>query len=92
MNATERNIREAVGDRVFGATFEKADGTIREGTFRLNVTKDQTGKGLSYSPSSRGNLIVWDMSAEGYRTIKLERLHSIRSQGFTYDFTTGGEG
>lgn len=73
-------LRELLGGKIFGATFEKADGTIRSGAFRLGVDRTK-GVGRNYDADARGNLIVWDMHAEGYRTIALERLISLRVQG-----------
>lgn len=85
-NPVIANMRALLGDEIFGATFVKADGSIRTGTFRLGVQKDQTGAGLAYRPNERGNLIVWDMAKGGYRTIKLARLLSIRAHGQTVEF------
>jgi hypothetical protein len=76
-----RLLREIVGNRIFGATFRRADGSLRSGTFRLGVRKGLSGAGLSYDPGKRGNVIVWDMRLGGYRTIKLNRLVSLRCRG-----------
>jgi hypothetical protein len=82
-------LRSAVGSRIFGATFTKANGKVRTGTFRLGVKKNLTGTGLAYRPSERGNLIVWDMSLGQYRTIKMSRLSEVRVYGQSFDFTEG---
>tara|TARA_R100000734_G_C3217770_1_gene30478 strand:+ start:329 stop:502 length:174 start_codon:yes stop_codon:yes gene_type:complete len=50
-------------------------------TCRLGVHKYATGGGLKYNPRERGNVIVWDTSVKGYRTIKLDRLISLRFGG-----------
>lgn len=67
---------------IFGATFTKADGTTRTGSFRVRPPVED-GPGMAYSPSARGNLIVWDMNRGGYRSIKLERLQSVKIGGRT---------
>jgi predicted DNA-binding transcriptional regulator YafY len=36
---------------------------------------------MAYDPESRGNLVVYDMAKQGYRTIKLDRLQSVRVRG-----------
>lgn len=78
-----RMVRRAVGGRIFGATFRKADGTIRTGAFRLGVRRNLTGAGLAYDAEARGNLIVWDMNRHGYRTIPLRRVIRLRIDGRT---------
>lgn len=76
-----RTIRGMLGDaRIFGATFIKANGEERTGSFRLGVDKRKGGS-LNYDPESRGNLIVWDMNARGYRTIPLDRVKVLRVRG-----------
>lgn len=84
-----QQVREIVGDDIFGATFTKADGSTRTGSFRLGAAVGLTGQGLAYDPEARGNLIVFDMNRKGYRTIKMERLISIRAHGETFEF--GGD-
>lgn len=72
--------------KIFSATFTKADGTERTGAFRVGVQKDLKGKGLQYDRRKAHNIVVWDMNASGYRTIKTDRLKSIRIEGKTYNF------
>lgn len=78
-----REIRRLLGSRIFGATFEKSDGSIRTGSFRLGVRKEVDGAGISYDPASVGNLIVFDMRLGAYRTIRLESVRSLRVRGRT---------
>jgi hypothetical protein len=70
-----------VGSRIFGATFRRADGCMRVGTFRIGVRRPRKGNGLGYDPGVKGNVIVYDMRKREYRTIKLNRLVSIRICG-----------
>lgn len=83
------DLRGWLGSTVFGATFVKKNGDIRDGRYRLGVGKEQTGEGLGYDSNEAGNLIVWDMEAEGYRTIALNRLRQLRAHGETIDFNEG---
>jgi hypothetical protein len=76
-----QSVLQATKGRFFGVTFIKADGTLRKMTCRLGVHKHATGRGLKYNPAERGNVIVWDTSVKGYRTIKLDRLVSLRFGG-----------
>lgn len=72
--------------KIFSATFTKADGTERKMVCRTGVQKDLKGKGLQYDRRKAHNIVVWDMNAEGYRTIKTDRLKSIKIEGKTYNF------
>ena len=72
--------------KIFSANFTKADGSQRTMSCRVGVQKDLKGKGLQYDRRKARNLIVWDMNANGYRTIKTDRLNWIRIEGDTYTF------
>ncbi len=72
--------------KVFYVRFTKQNGDEREMQARLGVSKFVTGKGLSYDPENRGNMIVCDMAQtkdvtdkrRPYRTIKLESVLEFR--------------
>ncbi|MAO21140.1 MAG: hypothetical protein CMJ25_10355 [Phycisphaerae bacterium] len=72
--------------KLFSASFTKANGEERTMVCRVGVQKDLKGKGLSYDPRKARNLIVWDMNANGYRTIKTDRLNWIQVEGSKYNF------
>jgi len=72
--------------KLFSANFNKANGEERTMVCRVGVQKDLKGKGLSYDPRKAHNLIVWDMNANGYRTIKTDRLNWIQIEGNKYSF------
>ena len=76
-----QSVVQATKGRFFGVTFVKADGSLRNMTCRTGVSKHTTGRGLKYNPTERGNVIVWDTSVKSYRTIKLDRLISLRFSG-----------
>jgi len=76
-----QSVLESTKGKFFGVTFIKADGSSRNMTCRLGVHKHVSGGGLKYNPRERGNVIVWDTSIKGYRTIKLDRLVSLRFSG-----------
>ena len=80
------DLRSLLGNQIFGATFEKRDGTMRTGAFRLKVSKDITGTGSSYDRFARGNMTVWDMEKGAYRTIRIEALQELRCHGTTINF------
>jgi hypothetical protein len=74
-------IIESTKGKFFGVTFRKANGSIRFMNCRTGVHKHTSGEGLKYNPKKRGNVIVWDTQVQGYRTIKLESIKSIRFEG-----------
>ena len=76
-----QSVLDSTRGRFFGVTFVKADGTLRNMTCRTGVSKHTSGRGLKYNARERGNVIVWDTSVKGYRTIKLDRLISLRFGG-----------
>lgn len=79
-------MRSIKNGKIFSATFTKTDGSIRVMSCRTGVRKGLKGKGLGYDPRKNRNIIVWDMNANGYRTIKTDRLKCISIQGKTYNF------
>jgi len=83
-----REFRRLVGRLIFGATFLKRDGSLRSGSFRLGVQKDLTGAGSAYDRESRGNVTVFDMNKQAYRTIRLDALQSLTVRGHTVDVNT----
>ena len=72
--------------KIFSANFTKADGSERTMSCRVGVQKDLKGVGLQYDRRKARNLIVWDMNANGYRTIKTDRLNWIQIEGDKYEF------
>ena len=84
---TIRDIINASGGHICSVIFLKMDGTIRKMNFRRHVTKGVNGKGLKYNPSSVGNMIVYDMGADGFRTIKLDNVQSLKVNGKSYNWS-----
>ena len=63
---------------IFNVKFYKADGTSRSMNARFGVRKGVNGVGLKYNPSERNNIIVYSMQDRGFRTIKLDRIRTIK--------------
>ena len=74
-------LKQLLGDKFFGVTFTKKDGTLRKMVARLKVTKGVNGKGMNHNPADHGNMIVWDLKKKAYRTIKLEKIQELRFRG-----------
>ena len=66
---------------IFSVTFIKKDGSERKMVCRKGVKKGVTGKGLSYDPDSRNNVIVYDMQKKAFRTINLDTIIDVNANG-----------
>jgi hypothetical protein len=79
MNIQE--FKNEVKGNFFRACFVKKDGTIREMTARFGVKKYLKGGELTYSPESRGYIVVFDVDKKEYRTINMDKLLYLRYNG-----------
>jgi len=84
---TVKQIIDESGSNIASVVFVKMDGTVRKMNFRRHVTKGVNGRGLKYNPSSVGNMVVYDMGADGYRTIKLSNVQSLKVNGKSYNWS-----
>ena len=75
----KEQILETKG-KIFGVTFIKKDGTVRNMTARLGVKKHLTGVGLSFNPEERNLIVVFDMQKKAYRMVNLSTILSIRHE------------
>tara|TARA_A100001201_G_scaffold138264_1_gene129036 strand:+ start:2116 stop:2418 length:303 start_codon:yes stop_codon:yes gene_type:complete len=73
-------------NRIFRIDFTKKDNTFRIMICRGGVKKGVTGKGLKYNPKDYNNAIVFDMQKDGFRTIPIERVHSLTYKKTKYTF------
>lgn len=70
--------------KIFNAIFVKKNGELREMTCRLGVTKHLKGGERAYNPSDYDLVCVFDMQAEGYRSINLNTLQTLTIGGNQY--------
>jgi hypothetical protein len=68
----------AKGNRMFSVTFIKKDGSIRRMVARLGVRKGVKGKGMSFNPSDKGLMVVFDMHKREFRMINLETIVELK--------------
>lgn len=74
-------FKKLVGSKIFTVKFRKKDGTLRTMNCRLDVKKHLKGGKKLYNKS---NLVtVYDLKANGYRTINLDTLQEIKANGTT---------
>lgn len=79
-------FRDVVGGKIFSAKFVKKDGTIRQIRARLGVKKYLAGGELSYNPSEKNYLIVFDLDKKAYRTINFNTLLEIKYSKQEWEF------
>lgn len=78
-------LRKLSKGKLFRVTFiKRTTGEERTMVCRMGVTKDLTGKGLSYEPKDKGLVTVYDMQKRGYRSIPIEGIKEIRLSGEIY--------
>ena len=82
----EKFLDATKGGKIFSATFEKKDGSIRTINCRRDVKKGVKGVGMSFDPMSKGLLVVYDMNRKGFRMINLETLIEAKVNGRTIKF------
>lgn len=71
-------FRSIVGGKIFSAVFIKQNGEVRKMVARLGVKSALKGGELTYNPSERNNLVVFDLEKRAYRTIKFDNLLQIK--------------
>jgi hypothetical protein len=90
LTAPKTRVQEFVDStengKIFSATFEKKDGTIRTINCRRAVKKGVKGVGMSFDPMSKGLLVVYDMHHKGFRMINLDKLIEAKVNGKTIKF------
>ena len=82
---TAKQIIHDTDGKIFSVSFTKKDGSHRDMTARLGVTKHLKGGERAFNPDDYNMLFVFDTHKEGYRTIPFDRLLSLRFKGRKYD-------
>ena len=92
MNNQINNIMSVINSgRIFTACFTKKDGSERVMNCRTQVSKNVTGKGMSYDPKNLGYLVVFDMKRNDFRMINLNTLKWVKADGLVFDLDTDRE-
>jgi hypothetical protein len=68
----------AKGNRMFSVTFIKKDGSLRRMVARLGVRKGVKGVGMSFNPSDKGLMVVFDMHKREFRMINLNTITELK--------------
>jgi len=78
-------IRKSNG-AIFGVDFiKRTTGELRKMTARLGVKKHLKGGVAAYDAATKDLIFVYDITAEGYRTIALDAITSLRISGEKYE-------
>jgi hypothetical protein len=71
--------------RVFGVTFVKrTDNTVKTLNARFGVTSALKGGKAAYKAADKGLMTVYDINAQGYKSINLAALKGITVDGEVY--------
>jgi len=80
---------QGMGSKIFGVTFVKrTNGELRNGAYRLGVSKGVNGDGLKFDPVKKNLIQVYDMN-NGHRFISIEGIRSVTVNG--QRFTVAGQ-
>ena len=74
----------AVGGQFFTVEFTKKNGENRVMTGRRGVTKGVTGEGLKFAPADYGMFTMFDIQADGFRMVTIDRITRLTISGKTY--------
>lgn len=85
MNSIEL-LKKMIGNSIVTIKFLKKNGEERILNGRFGVRKHLKGVGLSYNPEDNDNLIIYDLKNKGYRTININRILEIKSDGKVISF------
>lgn len=81
-------IKKEGSGKLFSVTFRRrTDGQIREMNCRFGVKSKLKGGKASYDPKKKDLMVVWDVQAEGYRSIPREAVETVVHNGMTYIVT-----
>lgn len=83
------NIRQTIlnaNGAIFSCSFVKKDGSVRDMTARLGVTKHLVGDGPSKTAHIDKYVTVFDMQKQAYRNINVETIKRITFNKQTYVF------
>lgn len=58
-------------------TFTKKEGEERVMKFMYGVEQKKKGRGLKFDPAKKGMIVVFDLEAQGYRMLTLNKVTEI---------------
>ena len=82
-------VVQLLGDKIFTVTFTKKDGSVRVMNARKGVRKGVKGVGMSYNPSEKNLIVVFDMQKEAFRMINAKTILEVKADKKIYKFVDG---
>lgn len=75
---TIQEIRSRAEDTFFSVHFIKKNGELRKMVARLGVQKGVKGVGMSYNPTDKGLLCVYDVQKQAFRMINIRTIQFLQ--------------
>lgn len=72
------NMIVATNGKFFKVQFIKRDGSVRDMTARTGVRRHLRGGGMSFDPSDKDMIVVFDSVKRDYRMVNLKTMQSFR--------------
>jgi len=79
-------IQKSKGKFITVAFVKRSTGEVRRMNCRTGVTKGVTGTGKAFNDSDKGLVTVWDAKISQFRSIPLENIITVRSQGVEWRY------
>lgn len=73
-----QEIRNRAEDTFFSVHFIKKNGELRKMVCRLGVKKGVKGVGMSYNPTEKGLLCVYDVAKRAFRMINIRTIQFLQ--------------
>ena len=78
-----------MGEKIFTITFVRKDGSVRVMNARRGVKKGVKGVGMSYNPTEKGLIVVFDMQKEAFRMVNAKTVLEIKADKEHYKVEDG---
>ena len=78
-----------MGEKIFTITFIKKDGSVRVMNARRGVKKGVKGVGMSYNPTEKDLVVVFDMQKEAFRMVNAKTVLEIKADREYYKVEDG---
>jgi len=78
-----------MGEKIFTITFVKKDGSVRVMNARRGVKKGVKGVGMSYNPTEKDLVVVFDMQKEAFRMVNAKTVLEIKADKEHYKVEDG---
>jgi hypothetical protein len=84
-----KEVINLMGEKIFTITFIKKDGSVRVMNARRGVKKGVKGVGMSYNPTEKDLVVVFDMQKEAFRMVNAKTVLEIKADKEHYKVEDG---